>query len=136
MVAPLWIGYYALELLLGWRRGSYRAETTPGNAAYHPLWQPFLIGLGVADLVLLLGTLSLIVLFFKRKRAFSPTAMALAIVYLLVELATLGVWLEIPDTARQIDSTLLSDYVLEGAVIFVIIAYLARSERVRHTFIE
>jgi hypothetical protein len=99
--------------------------TTPGTAAYHPLWAPIILGEIVVNVGLLSVSVLAIYLFFKKRRAFPRVAIGLLVA---------GV--TIPVAAAQVDADDIRGLgqATVGAAIWI--PYFLRSKRVRATFVQ
>lgn len=115
--------------------GAWEALTTPGSENYHALWGPLLIFEMVFNTLVMLASIALAVLFFRRSRRFP----GFFIVFVIANLAfvLLDAWLGSlvivdepmfdPGTVRELSR------VLFGVLVWV--PYMRLSKRVKNTFV-
>jgi hypothetical protein len=113
---------------------TWRQLTTPGMQAYHPMWGPLLTFEIAGNIVLVIGSVVLLFLFFAKKRIF-PRAVVMFMVASLIFLAAdelLGNM--IPDiTSDHKSITEIIRYALTAAIW---IPYFLTSKRVKATFVR
>ena len=68
--APIRIIGQTTQLFPVFEADTWKALTTPGEAAYHPLWAPWIIAELITNLVLFAGSIVLACLFFAKRRLF------------------------------------------------------------------
>jgi len=110
--------------------------TTPGTPAYHPLWAPLLIGELAGNLFFVVFGITIVVLFFQRRRIVPR----LVIIYLLTNLGFVltdyFVADLIPIVAQQ-DNTSAVKEIFRGVVgAGIWIPYFIMSKRVKSTFVR
>lgn len=118
------------------RNGAWEMLTTPGSQAYHPLWAPLIIFEMVGNGILVLVSLALIALFFRRSRRFPKLYIAFLVAGLLF--IGLDTWLASivlpdeplldPETARELARSLIA--------VVIWVPYMLRSKRVANTFVR
>lgn len=134
MTWPLHLLAAVVESVTTLTGDAWQLVTTPGTNAYHPLWAPFLVAGLVVNIVLFVGSVGLVFLFFSKKRMFPWAAIVLMIVGLVVVAADIStVRVIAPDAAR---GDLLGQYVLALPASAIWMMYLVRSSRVKATFIN
>ena len=125
----LWSTYRSMYL-----DGSWSVLTTPGYDAYHPLWQPVLIGEIALNVLLLLLRLYLIYLFFSKKkslRVWYASTVFFAFVFVMLDTLVVG-WIQ-PDLP-SLDSKTMIDMTRTSVFGVIWASYLVYSERARETF--
>lgn len=144
IVALLAMGVGLARALAGLRDAlpAYAADgfaelTTPGTAAYHPLWAPVLYFELLLHLAQLTLFVVLLVLFFRRRsslpRVWVGALCVLPVLWTLSMLLAMQIpALDNSDEMRQMQGELLRAY-LSAAVWS---AYFLRSDRVRNTFVR
>jgi hypothetical protein len=110
--------------------------TTPGGAAYHPLWAPLLLGEVILNLGLLGLSILAVSLFFKKRRAFPRVAIAFLAAGVSVLVLDLLAVRMIPMAAAQPDASDLRDLFQAGIGAAIWIPYFLQSKRVRATFVQ
>jgi len=115
---------------------TWRALTTPGVPAYHPLWAPLLLGETGVNLVLFAWSGVLLYVFFAKRRGFPRLVVAYMGVSLAAVLADLALARAIPSAQAHLTA---SDYRQVGRSAIsaaVWIPYFLRSRRVAATFVH
>lgn len=135
MFTPLRIGVALVVTFLPiFTEGYWEILTTPGSEAYHALWAPLIIFEIIGNLFFLLGSIVLLVLFFKKHCRFPK----LMIIYLLLNVAYVGgdYFLSglIPAVAEEEDPESIKELVRAVVAAAVWIPYFIKSERVKNTF--
>ena len=134
-LTPIRMGADIVKGLRAFNPGVWHAVTTPGTAAYHPLFGPLIVGELVTNAALLIWSVVLLYLFFAKRRAFPSSMIAFLIVRLAVEGADLVVARMIPSAAAAITPAIYA--ALGGGLLVVLIwvPYFLRSRRVHATFV-
>ena len=115
---------------------TWRALTTPGVPAYHPLWAPLLLGETGVNLVLFAWSGVLLYVFVAKRRGFPRLVVAYMGVSLAAVLADLALARTIPSAQAHLTA---SDYRQVGRSTIsaaVWIPYFLRSRRVAATFVH
>jgi len=115
---------------------TWRALTTPGVPAYHPLWAPLLLGETGVNLVLFAWSGVLLYVFVAKRRGFPRLVVAYMGVSLAAVLADLALARTIPSAQAHLTA---SDYRQVGRSAIsaaVWIPYFLRSRRVAATFVH
>lgn len=135
ILTPFRIGLQTVsDVLPAVQPATWSALTTPGSKAYHPLWAPAIIFELGANAMLILFSVVLVWLFFRKSRRVP----LLMIVWLLAIIAAQGIDLafanQIPAVAALPDTDAIKNLVrsVVGAVIWV--PYFLVSKRVKNTF--
>ncbi|ASA25503.1 DUF2569 domain-containing protein [Paenibacillus donghaensis] len=110
--------------------------TTPGSAAYDPLWKPALIFEAAANIFFLLGAVFLLVLMYRKKATFprwmifyyAGNLLVLIIDYVLMDNIQILKDMNEPNSTQEIARMLVS--------CIIWIPYMIRSRRVHNTFIN
>ena len=135
--SPIRVGFQTVrDLLPVLKPETWNALTTPGSAAYHPMWAPVIIFEVVANCLLIVLTLMLLWLFL-RKSSRVPMLMVIWLLAIVgVQIVDLLLAAQIPDVASQPDNQSMVDLArsVVGALIWV--PYFLRSKRVKNTFVE
>jgi hypothetical protein len=129
----------AAEIVRGLRPlepATWRAVTTPGSRAYHPLFGPLIVGELVVNAVLLIWAGVLVYLFFTRRRAFPGAMIAFLIARVVVQVADAGAALMIPAAAAQMGAATYGGIASGVLVALVWVPYLIKSRRVELTFVR
>ncbi len=135
VLTPFRIGFQTFtDVLPALRPATWAALTTPGTKAYHPLWAPAILFELTANSLLILFSLVLLWLFFRK----SGRVPMLMIVWLLAIIAAQAIDLvfanQIPAIAALSDADGLRNLARSvlGAAIWV--PYFLLSKRVKNTF--
>jgi hypothetical protein len=116
--------------------GIWEILTTPGSDAYHPLWQPILIGEIVINVSLVLVLVYIVFLFFSKKRSL-PSWYVAVLLFTPIFIAADAFALKLilpnepvfdPETTRNFAQSAI------GAAIWV--PYMLVSKRVKATFVN
>ncbi|MEE4244849.1 MAG: DUF2569 domain-containing protein [Kangiellaceae bacterium] len=137
LISPIRLGssyipmYYEL-----FTDGTFDVLTDPMSDVFHPFWAPLLISEAVFNTLLVLASVYLIFLFFRKSYLFPKVYIALIVTSLVF--IPLDAWLGsfvLPDEPifDQEIITELSRVLLSAAIW---IPYMLRSERVKLTFVE
>ena len=139
-VIGLWITPLAQIILIAtnfvplFTRGAWTVLTTPGTAAYHPMWAPLLIFELGMKFVIIAADIYLLVLLHRRSPLF-PKGM---ILFLLATFLLLGTdyffSLTIPYIAAQQDRQGAREFMRSGVACIIWIPYFVYSKRVKATF--
>jgi transglutaminase-like putative cysteine protease len=133
-VSPFKLAYGIWETMPSYALDSWLNMTSRTGDAYNPLWAPLLLAELACNLGLLVFSLLLVALFFKRRSSFPNVYIFYsigAIVFLSADLAILHA---IPSADQKV-VTEMTHEVVRGAISFLIWSiYLKRSVRARSTF--
>lgn len=110
--------------------------TTPGAAAYNPMWKPILLFEIFGNLIFLFSSVALLFLLFGRKRIFPRLMIAFYIANLLFVGLDLVAASSIPTVASQADASSTMELVRSILVCAVWVPYFLVSERVKQTFTQ
>ena len=135
-LAPLRILKDMTEHLKVFQSDTWAVLTTPGSAAYHPLWAPVILGEVVVNVALLSVSALAIYLFFKKRRAFPRVAIGFLAAGLVVLVLDLLVVRLIPVAATQIDASDIRGLAQATVGAAIWIPYFLASKRVRATFVQ
>ncbi len=136
LLKPLFIFGDLSESCRFFLASDWHALTVPDMENYYGLWAPTIIFEQLADILLLVFSVLLLVLFFERKRRFPQ----LLIIFSLLNLAVFGVdylaMALIPAAKAHAASSTL--WGLAGAAVYVMIwvPYFSFSKRVKTTFLR
>lgn len=115
---------------------TWTALTTPGTAAYHPMWAPLIIFELLANVALLIWLMVLAVFFFQKRRVFPKMFM----VYLLSNVAFIVIdhllANSIPFLADQGAERFAAGIVRPVIYCLIWIPYFLTSKRVKGTFVH
>ena len=114
----------------------WRVLTTPGTAAYHPLWAPLLIFEFSGNVVVVAFAVIVAVCLFQKRRIFPRLMIAFLLSNLLFVAVDYVVADWIPAVARQNDTQSLRELarILFGCLIWI--PYFLVSKRVKGTFLH
>ncbi len=115
---------------------AWRAVTTPGTRAYHPLFGPLIVGELVLNAALLIWAAVLLYLFFAKRRSFPVAMITFMVVRVVGQVADLGVALMIPATAARIGPAAYGGLASGILVTLIWVPYLIKSRRVEATFVR
>ena len=135
-LTPLRIGPEIVQGVRSLQPGAWRAVTTPGSPAYHPLFGPLIVGELVANLALLLWALVLLYLFFTKRRPFPLAMIAFLIVRVAIQMADIFVARSIPLAAGSIGPRVYGSLAGNLLVVLVWVPYFLKSRRVAATFVR
>lgn len=137
VIAPFYILFQLVPMYRQiFSEGVWEIATTPGSDAYHPLWQPILIGEITINVFLVLAWVYIAFLFFSKKRSL-PTWYIGIMLFTLIFIAAdaFAVQLVLPNepifdpgTTREFARSAI------GAAIWV--PYMLVSKRVKATFVN
>ena len=134
-LTPIRIGAEIVQGVRSLQPLAWRAVTTPGSPAYHPLFGPLFIGEMVANVVLLVWALVLLYLFFTKRRAFPRAMIAFLIVRVAIQMADIFVASSIPVAAASIGPRVYGALAGNLLVVLVWVPYFLKSRRVAATFV-
>jgi Protein of unknown function (DUF2569) len=135
-LTPIRIGAEIVQGVRSLQPLAWRAVTTPGSPAYHPLFGPLIIGEMVANVVLLVWALVLLYLFFTKRRAFPRAMIAFLIVRVAIQMADIFVASSIPVAAGSIGPRVYGSLAGNLLVVLVWVPYFLKSRRVAVTFVR
>lgn len=135
-LTPLRIGAEVIQGLRSLEPTAWRAVTTPGSPAYHPLFGPLIVGELAANASLLLWGVLLLYLLFARRRAFPRAMILFLIVRVLIQMADILVARSIPLAAASIGPRVYGAFAGNVLVVLVWVPYFLRSRRVAATFVR
>lgn len=115
---------------------TWRALTTPGEPAYHPLWAPLLAAEAVVNVGLLACAVVLLFSFFRKRRGFPRLAVAYMTASLAVVLADFAATSAIPAARAQMTAKDAADIGRSVLGAAVWIPYFLKSRRVAATFVN
>ncbi len=137
VLTPL-IGLFVIfgSLLPVFDEGQWAALTTPGMPMYHPNWAPLLEMELIGNSLIVIFSVVLVIMFFKRKKSVPKWF----IIYLASRtlFATVDYFYAdtIPYIAQQDDTQATKQLVIAYISCLIWIPYFLKSERVKKTFIE
>jgi len=134
-LTPIRIGAEIVQGVRSLQPLAWRAVTTPGSPAYHPLFGPLIIGEMVANAALLGWALVLLYLFFTKRRAFPRAMIAFLIVRVAIQMADIFVASSIPVAAGSIGPRVYGSLAGNLLVVLVWVPYFLKSRRVAATFV-
>jgi len=135
-LTPIRIGAEIVQGVRSLQPLAWRAVTTPGSPAYHPLFGPLISGEMVANVVLLVWALVLLYLFFTKRRAFPRAMIAFLIVRVAIQMADIFVASSIPVAAGSIGPRVYGSLAGNLLVVLVWVPYFLKSRRVAATFVR
>ena len=135
-LTPIRIGAEIVQGVRSLQPLAWRAVTTPGSPAYHPLFGPLIIGEMVANAALLGWALVLLYLFFTKRRAFPRAMIAFLIVRVAIQMADIFVASSIPVAAGSIGPRVYGSLAGNLLVVLVWVPYFLKSHRVAATFVR
>lgn len=115
--------------------GVWRALTTPGHDAYHPLWSTVIAFELVTNAALIVFTVVLLVLFFRKSRRVPRLMIVWYLSMMAMQLIDLALTEAIPAAAAN-GSEGTRDTVRAIAAAAIWVPYFLRSVRVRNTFVQ
>jgi hypothetical protein len=135
-LTPIRIGAEIVQGVRSLQPLAWRAVTTPGSPAYHPLFGPLIIGEMVANAALLGWALVLLYLFFTKRRAFPRAMIAFLIVRVVIQMADIFVASSIPVAAGSLGPRVYGSLAGNLLVVLVWVPYFLKSRRVAATFVR
>ena len=118
------------------RNGSWDLLTTPGNAAYHPLWSPIILGEIAINAVFIIGWITIAFFFFLKKRTFPKLFIGMllfTLAFIVLDAFAIKAVLPNdpvfdPDTLKELARALIA--------LLIWIPYMLVSKRVKATFVN
>jgi Protein of unknown function (DUF2569) len=133
---PIRIITQTTQLFPVFEADTWKALTTPGEPAYHPLWAPWTIAALTTNLVPLAGSIVLAWLFFAKRRLFPRFATYFMLASVTVQALDLLAAQAIPAAADEIGVQEVRVFLSTPVSSAISIPYLLRSKRVRATFVN
>jgi hypothetical protein len=116
--------------------GSWELLTSPSSEAYNPLLAAIIIGELFVNLILLLGSVYLVYLFFTKHTRFPNAYILLVVVsFIFIPFDAWVVTFALPDEP-MFDTPTTVDFLRVLSTAIVWIPYLLLSKRVKATFVE
>jgi hypothetical protein len=115
---------------------AWASMTSPGGASYHPIWSVVLLGELLGNIGLLVFSILLLVVFFRRNRIFPKLAMAyfaFAVLFIGADAAVLPM---LPNVTDEILQDGYQEFFQACIQALIWIPYMARSRRVHATFVR
>lgn len=134
LVRPLIYGKTLFTLADAMALDNWSALTTFGNANYSALWAPAMIFEMAADLGLLVFSILLVVLFFKRRSSFPRLAIVVLVAGLAAQIMDVGLSGLLP--TLSITPKDMALIVRTAVAVAIWWAYLVQSRRVKATFVR
>jgi transglutaminase-like putative cysteine protease len=134
LLTPLVVAATLFENAGVWSTESWAGLTTFGGAAYHAMWAPALLFELIAQLGVVVASILLLALFFRRRSSAPRVYIGFMILVPLVSGISLFMQGAIP--ALPIEAKDISDLVRSCVSSVIWIAYFLASQRVRNTFVE
>lgn len=116
--------------------GGWSVLTTPGTAAYHPLWAPVLIFEFGGNAVLLGFSVLVAVCFFQKRRILPRLMIAFLLLNLLLVAADYFVADLLPPVASQKDAEAMKELARALIACVAWVPYFVVSKRVKGTFVR
>jgi hypothetical protein len=130
------LGFILDDLLPVFSRDVWSVLTAPGSNVYHPLNGPVLLFELLGNLVLLICSIILAVMFFQRREQFPFLGVSFLVGAFLFYLADYFAALQLPSVASQEDSGSVLDLAGALPVCAVLVPYFLTSKRVKATFVR
>jgi len=108
----------------------------PGSPIYHPLWAPIIIFELVADIAMVIASLVVLVMFFRKSRHAPRVIVIWLAALLVVQIVDLLLTRQIPAVASQVEFDDFRDLLRSAVVAAIWIPYFLVSRRVKNTFTE
>ncbi len=128
--------FIAADLLPAFSKDVWSLLTTPGTEAYHPLNAPILVFELAGNLVLLVASLVLAVLFFQKRRLVPILTVIFLVSSFLFYVGDYFAARQLPAVASQEDAESKLDLVGALLVCAVAVPYFLTSRRVKETFVR
>ena len=128
--------FIAVDLLPAFSKDIWSLLTTPGTEAYHPLNAPILLFELVGNLMLLIGSIVLTVLFFQKRRLVPILTISFLVFAFLFYVGDYFATRQLPAVASQADTESKLDLVGAFLVCAVVGPYFLVSRRVKETFVR
>lgn len=138
VASPLRILYDMSTELPAYRTDRWAVLTTAGSSGYHSMWGPLLVFELVANLALLVASLVVLVLFFKKRSSLPRMYIGFMVSAVIVQLVDIGVLSAIRAMGAELPASPGENATFARTVIGAMIwcTYFVKSERVKMTFIE
>lgn len=133
-VTPFRILVTLIQTLPSYGATTWAAYTTPGASNYHPAWAPILMFELIGNIAMLVFTIFLAWLFYRRKRQFPVVftwTVLLSWVFVAVDQLASG-FVPVADP----EPTNWSRELMRLLIALIWVAYMRRSRRVRNTFVN
>jgi len=124
------------DVLPAFGRDVWPILTTPGSAAYHPLWAPALIFETVINIAFVVIPIVLLVIMKNKSRRLPKLMIVWYLGVLLAQIIDLVLLSQIPMVASQTDSNDFRDLIRTVVTCLIWIPYFLISKRVKNTFVE
>ena len=128
--------FIAADLLPAFSKDVWSLLTMPGTEAYHPLNAPILVFELAGNLVLLVASLVLAVLFFQKRRLVPILTVIFLVSSFLFYVGDYFAARQLPAFASQEDAESKLDLVGALLVCAVAVPYFLTSRRVKETFVR
>lgn len=110
--------------------------TSTQSEAYHPMWGPLIIFETVYNIVFLLFSVFILVIFYGKKRIFPRLMIIFYSVSLAIGIIDLVLSYQIPIMRELADGSSIREILKSVIACIIWIPYLMKSERVQNTFIR
>jgi len=126
----------ATDLIPAFSGDTWWVLTSPASGHYHPLWAPLLIGELIGNTIFMIFSVSLIILFFVRRKIIPR----LTIIFLIANLVFVSIDFYLvrllPAAAQQADYQALTDWIQTLVACLIWVPYFIISKRVKTTFVK
>lgn len=137
IATPFRVGFLTLrDLLPAFQPETWNVLTTPGSGFYHPLWAPMLIFEVTANCVVILFSIVLLWLFFKKSKRVPMLVITWYLVIIGAQIVDEILGGRIPAVAAADDGTSLRELARSVGTALIWIPYFLVSKRVKNTFVR
>jgi hypothetical protein len=136
VVNPLRILLVIGKLIPLFFNGSWKILTTPGTAAYHPMWAPSIIFELLGNIAVLVFSIVLAVLFFQKRSVLPKVITAFFLLNLAFVIVDFLLANSIPAIANQGNQAPLGEIFRSIILCLIWIPYFLISKRVKGTFVH
>jgi len=137
VLTPIRLSTFILkDVLPAFNKETWTIITTPGSEVYHPLFGPLMIGELITNVLFLIFSIVVAVLFFQRKKIVPKLTIILYITYFVFLVVDYFVTDLVPFVAAQDDSDTERQIIQTFFTCAIWVPYFIVSKRVKGTFVK
>src|SRR5574341_1139919 len=124
------------DILPAFEKETWAIISTPGTEVYHPMFAPLIIGEVIINVLFLIFSIAVAILFFQRKKIVPKLIIILYLTYLVFLVVDYFVSDLIPFVAAQDDSDTERQIIQAFFITAIWVPYFIKSKRVKGTFVR